>query len=139
MLPGDDIAPWRHRNNGFVDKEGKFSIFWIREDQGSLYAFKDGDDRYALVHDARRGTAEVHLELAKGKSIRGRIEGAVGGLAYRASQGTLWRFFRTAKDGSFHLRGLPPGWWRIEEAGYGEEPDGTAHDVEAGAEELVLR
>ncbi len=113
--------------------DGTFHFDDLREPSGWAYAFSDQSDRYALA-GVRHGEGPIELVVKDGFSLRGRFVGAPRSVQLHVVQGPLHRSLPVAEDGTFHIRGLPPGTWRIEGTFLPIQPV----TVEAGATDIVV-
>ncbi|MCZ6574429.1 MAG: carboxypeptidase regulatory-like domain-containing protein [Planctomycetota bacterium] len=135
VLRGDVKSYFTRSDTGSIYR-GKLTVYDVREESGMLYAYKDGDDRYALLGGVRRGGGPFTLRFQSGKSIAGRVEADQRHVRLRVSQGRLERLFSTTKEGEFRVTGLPAGMWLLEQAT--DEPS-AALEVEAGDQDVVFQ
>ena len=147
VLPGDEkhmmSSRPEDRRRTYLSADGTFSFDSVRERQGDLYVFGPGDE-YALLRNVTSDSGELEIQLERGHSIGGRVEGAGKGRELRVRQGGVERTFETGEGGTFLVRGLPPGTWILEE--YNKWPHivvgpkrelAPAIQVEAGNTEIV--
>ncbi len=119
-----------------VRKDGSFQITVRFEGAVTVVARNAADGRFARerVEDLSR---ELTLKPKPGESIRGRVEGPEGPKLVTAL-GDDWRSgARVDGDGSFVMRGLPKGKYRLVVSGYGKRAEQP--DVATGAEDVVLK
>ncbi len=98
---------------GNVTAGGAFVVLLRQDDLGTLY-FNDrrGGDLYALVENARPSETPLLLRLQRGVSIAGRFEDyreGDDGYVYVQAPSGLNVNARVKADGTFLVRGLPPG------------------------------
>lgn len=103
------------------DSEGRYRIGGLRP--GAVQVQADHPEYVAAVREATIGAGETRLdlELGRGIEISGRVVDDAGAPVAGAEvslAGDFRRGYRppetTAEDGSFRLRGIEPGTWRLE-------------------------
>ncbi|HVG94097.1 MAG TPA: carboxypeptidase-like regulatory domain-containing protein [Planctomycetota bacterium] len=116
-----------------VAADGRFSLEVWEGVPFTLTARGRDDDRYALKTPVAAG-ADVTLELTTGLSIDGTLRAADGKTPAQAwvwAKNPAWNAMaQVGADGTWRLRGLPPGSYRIETSLGKSIPETT---VEAGA------
>ncbi|MDJ0972987.1 MAG: carboxypeptidase regulatory-like domain-containing protein [Planctomycetota bacterium] len=159
-LQGDDVAGfdiwfgYRPERGGWsarqarVRSDGSFLISLADDVTGVIYAYKDGDTRYAFVEDVRPAAGPVTVRLQQGKRIAGRVENLdpdaktrfngefVAQVTLRHESG-FQRSALVAKDGTFEATGLPDGTFSAS-VRQGRRRAKSV-DAEAGTTGLVLR
>jgi len=125
---------------GRTDATGRFVIQVETQGEGTLFASRENDVRYALLRGVSPGGGPYELDLVRGLEISGRVPSS--GRAVVRVQGPFGHVVRvqTEDDGSFRIRGLPPGpyglWcWKKHE---GEHTQFIAEGVEPGSQDVVL-
>jgi hypothetical protein len=127
-------------------QQGQFVLRGPVDAIGDVYARRPGDPRCAFVPGIRLPAGVLSLTLSEGETIRGRVDAPPGlnlsKLCVRAARGVLDQRAPVRADGTFAIRGLPPGSFRVELVTNGY-PHSWIHDaaanVPAGAEDVVLR
>ncbi len=123
---------------------------WVTTEEGPflVFASRPGDDRFALAEGLRPGALGLELKLVAGRRIEGRLEGF--GPQLDRTRVSVWAQSKrgllvhavVGDDGTFSLRGLPPGEsFTVEARGMQGSAlrSGTVREVPAGTAGLVLR
>lgn len=130
--------------------DGAFTLGGLREGETLLYAFRDGDDRYALQERVSLPATKLKVPLQRGLAIKGRVADYTGRHGFDLGIGASWRgptrWGIVQDDGTFVIAGLPPGryglrWWRDEQQEAIDrevEPGGAAIDVSLPEEALSV-
>ncbi|MDJ0976325.1 MAG: carboxypeptidase-like regulatory domain-containing protein [Planctomycetota bacterium] len=130
------------------DATGRFSLDVPARSGGVLFAYRRGEEQYALQRVDKPGGPPVQLRLVAGGTISGRIEGLPPGAKLfhfhvYARQGHKIVPSRSFGHETFEFRGLPPGTWTVRVLVHllNAEHDAYRGEVEAtaGAEDLVLK
>jgi hypothetical protein len=141
----DGTPVWR---TGRVGEDGRLTLRLPPAMGGMLYVRSSTDDRYAYVDSfaAESGSEPRVLSLSMGLSITGTVDGLTQaeaeGATLVASGETLRSATRLSGDGSFALRGLPPGKYEITvdvPAPVSFATSLAPQVIEAGAREVVIR
>jgi hypothetical protein len=124
-----------------LDASGRFGMNLDRDVPGFLHVRRANDDRYAFAESVVPGSDPVTLRLTVGEPIGGRIEVPPGlkVTGVRAEDGSrrLHVDGTIRPDGTFSIRGLPPGRYTVRAFAGGAVIE--AHDVPVGARDVVLR
>ncbi len=137
--PGGPEAsrPFQRMGGARTDADGSFTMDVTGEGPFELLALKPDDDRWASLKDVRVGGPSPSLTLEAGLAIEGTVEAPGGGAppegTWVLAQGTDGRVGQraaVAADGSFRVRGLPPGTYRLL---CGRAQAGSSSAVEAPA------
>jgi hypothetical protein len=135
---GNPNSSWRHV---IASSDGSFTLEGIGSGTFTVMARKDSEDRYGYATGVAPGTTNLSLELQRGSSIEGVVESDDTVKPERTFVnlvGASWRSWaRPAADGSFVLRGLPPGRYHLTV--HGENATAEEKDVAAGTTGVRLR
>ncbi|MDJ0522845.1 MAG: carboxypeptidase regulatory-like domain-containing protein [Planctomycetota bacterium] len=123
-----------------VQNDGSFTISKVRAATGTLYANRQGDDRYALLENVEVGTGPHDLRLKMGQSIEGIIdnlpESKRRAQVYAYGHG-IWISAQVNAEGAFLITGLPPGKYNVQ--GWMQGGSIRARQgIPAGAADVVL-
>jgi hypothetical protein len=130
----------KHRTR--VDAQGDFVLEGLSDGATLLYLFNPDDDRFGLAERVRVPDDDLKVALKKGLSVKGSVPGYAGRKGFDLWIGVTWRgperWTQVQEDGSFVLRGLPPGSYALswQSAGKKIALDRT---VEAGAPAIEVR
>ncbi len=134
---------WRSGSQGVaanLSDEGRFKLDDVPDLAGVLWA-RGPNGQYALLEGIRPSAGPFTLRPQEGRAIRGRIEGFEGDPLHFhvwAARGGVYVGGSVAKDGTFEIKGVPTGAWRVVLQYNTKEIDG-ADDVDVGSEAVVLR
>ena len=104
-----------HTWQGHLQPKGDFAITGVAEARGTLFATR-ADGRYALLEDVRPSGGPFDLRPKQGATITGRIKGharTAKGPFLSASRGGVLLGAAIEPDGTFTIRGVPPGDWTL--------------------------
>jgi hypothetical protein len=125
-----------------LDDTGRFSAKVSTDDAGWLFVRSDADDRYALLEGVRPSRSPHVVRLVTGLSIDGRIEGPTGPVKGSVQATDVSRHLYVnvpvRGDGTFSIRGLPPGTYTVSGHVEGFGSFETVK-VEAGGPDVVLK
>jgi hypothetical protein len=135
-------AEGRNVGSAKVEGEGRFALEVSGEGPFSIRAQSSDDDRFGRLDGARPGI-DANVTLEPGLAIEGVVEGADGvtttATGWVIARGDAWyAYAMIGKDGSFRIRGLPPGRYKVNaqtENGLSSPKD----EVDAGATAVRLR
>lgn len=102
---------------GTVRADGSWKVDGCKSTSGTLFAVKRGDDRYAKLEGAEPGKGPYDLTLVVGESITGRLDGWDGSQRkpnVYCMAGGRWVQGVVHDDGTFEIRGLPPGEYSVQ-------------------------
>ena len=123
-----------------VNPDGTFTIKNVPEgSQWTLTASKAGDDRYAR-EQVRAGDKDVTLRLQNGHTISGEVEDADGvpiGNGWVTLQGENWWSNTQIRNGSFEVKGLPSGSYKVTARSRGgNNAQAVLENINAGTTDL---
>lgn len=122
---------------------GEFTLSGLSEGDTLLYVYRTDDDRYGLMEGVRLPQQALRVTLRQGRRLGGRVVGYSGRNGFDLHVGLTWRgptrWATVQEDGSFSIKGLPPGryglmWARGAETGIIDREVSTSEP----AIELVL-
>lgn len=140
------------REGAPTDDAGRFVVPGLAPGRGRLLVRWEGeaaeDEPLCACWEGEPPASDLRLVLQPGRAIRGRVTGPPGrDRRVLAHHGTFGVAARVAEDGTFALRGLCPGLWRLRLAprlgraervlSLRERAEGGL-PVEAGAQDVVL-
>lgn len=133
---GKDGWTYRYAN---CDTQGRFRLESLAPERGRLFVHRDGDDRMAYLEDVDPARGDIEIELQRGSTIEGTVP--VKGTprvtdirVYARRDGLSWAAGSVKANGSFTLRGLPPGAYIVSTGRNATK----AVEVQAGASGVVL-
>ena len=120
-----------------LDADGRFTLPGIPPRPGLLYITDGADIRPALLDRVIPGDAPLALFWSDGAAIEGRVVGlpAETIVGVEAVAGAFTAGASTSVDGTFRIRALPPGRYRLRLVG---SYRGGADDVATGTSGVVL-
>lgn len=135
-----------HGSLGPVEPDGSFVLNRLPgEGTVTVYVYARTDDRYALAAGVKTSGDPLLLSLVEGHSVKGTVEESLrkglGPMIVIRAESVSHGFFKqayAAKDGTFCVRGLPPGRYVLHVLDMEAKEIATA-EVEAGADDVVLR
>lgn len=120
-----------------LDADGRFALRGLPPRPGLLYITDGVGDRYVLVDRVSPGEAPLELAWSDGAAIEGRVVGlpAQTSVGIEAVAGAFTAGASTSVDGTFRIRALPPGRYRLRLAG---SYRGGSEDVAAGTSGVLV-
>jgi hypothetical protein len=129
------------RRSALTASDGSFTIEGIGSGGQTLMVRKDNDDRFGFLPGVQPGTPNATVELQAGRTIEGVVESASGSSVqnwYVMASSPTWRSWtRAGADGTFALRGLPEGRYKLTV--HGDNATASEDDVATGTTGVRLR